>query len=100
MDNKTFEKILENRLLEIEAVLSKKAQEYATEDRLHNFKVAARVGNTTPKKALWGMAMKHLVSVIDIIEGNIVYNEALVEEKLLDMINYLILLEAILKEKK
>ena len=95
-----FEVILEERLLTIKGVLGMKAKEYALGgDRLHNFKVAARIKDETPAKALWGMALKHLVSVTDLIEGCLQPTEAMVNEKIGDMINYLILLEAILKEK-
>ena len=100
MKQKEFDIILENRLAKIKEILSHKAKEYATTDRLHNFKVAARINNTTPAKALWGMALKHLVSVMDIIEGNIIYDDAMVDEKCGDLINYIILLESVLKEKE
>ncbi len=98
MTTEEFEDILEERLFQIRRTLSAKAAEYATDDRLHNFKVAARVNNTTPARALWGMFTKHLVSVIDMVEGRIEPTDKLVDEKVGDMINYLILLEAVLKE--
>lgn len=99
MDNNTFNAILDSRLDGIENVLANKATEYATEDRLYNFKVAAKIQNTTVAKALWGMANKHLVSVIDLVEGRLKPTDYLVSEKIGDMINYLILLEAVLREQ-
>lgn len=98
MQIEKFNIILKKRLSSIESVLAFKAKEYATQDRLHNFKVAARINNTTPAKALWGMALKHLVSITDIIERPIDFDPEIIDEKIGDMINYLILLEAILKE--
>lgn len=95
-----FQKILKDRLSKIETVLGAKAREYALSgDRLHNFKLAARVTDQTPARALWGIAVKHLVSVIDLIEDRLSPTEAMVDEKVGDLINYLILLEAILKER-
>ena len=44
-----------------------KSLEYATEDRLHTFKVAAEIQNCTPIGALGGMMVKHTVSVYDLI---------------------------------
>jgi hypothetical protein len=79
-------------------VLDNKAKEYATEDRLHNFKRAAEILHTTPQQALAGMFVKHLVSVLDLIEGLVLPTTQLINEKIGDAINYLILLEAILKE--
>ena len=60
----------------------------------------AEIMRTTPQKALAGMFMKHLVSVLDLIEGSLSPSEYMVNEKIGDAINYLILLEAVLKEGK
>lgn len=99
MDSSTFQKILEERLKSIQTVLGNKAKEYAQDDdRLHNFKVAAQIDNETPAQALWGMAKKHLVSVMDLKDGKLEATPAMVNEKIGDLINYLLLLEAILKE--
>jgi len=99
MNTKDFNNIVNNRTKLINNVLASKAKEYAIGDRLYNFKRAAEIQRTTPKKALLGMLAKHLVSVIDIIEDSIPATEHLIEEKLGDAINYLILLEALLKEE-
>lgn len=103
MNNEDFNILLTKRLNTIEAVLRNKAKEYATDDdRLHNFKRAARIAECTPAQALKGMWLKHLVSVFDIIDDQAKGknpDHAYIDEKLGDAINYLILLEAILKEK-
>jgi len=52
------------------AVLTAKAAEYATDDRLHNFKAAAALQRETPVKALGGMMVKHTVSVYDLIHDH------------------------------
>lgn len=98
MNSDQFEKVLEDRITAIKEVLANKAKEYSREDRLYNFKRAAEISQTTPQKALAGMLMKHFVSVMDLIEGSLPTTEYLVNEKIGDLINYLILLEAILKE--
>ena len=69
-------------------------------DRLYNFKRAAEISQTTPQKALIGMFLKHLVSVFDLADGKLESTPAMVNEKVGDAINYLILLEAILKENR
>lgn len=95
-----FDKMLDKRISEIKIVLGDKAKEYAqNNDRLHNFKVAAQVDNESPEKALWGMFKKHLVSIIDLKNGDLKPTEKIINEKIGDAINYLILLEALLKEK-
>ena len=101
MKNEEFEKLLDKRMAAIDAILSSKAKEYAFEgDRLWNFKVAAKVSSTTQQFALWGMAMKHLVSVMDLVNGFLANTEENVTEKIGDLINYLILLEAVLQEER
>ena len=85
----------------IKNVLQAKAQEYAsTTSRFHNFEVAARIANTTPEKALKGMMLKHEVSVMDLIEwaesSPQKLSIAIIDEKIGDNINYLILLEGLL----
>lgn len=98
MDNQHFNEILEKRIEMIRDTLSTKAQEYAIGDRLYNFKRAADILKTTPEKALLGMLSKHLVSVMDLANGSLKKSDEMINEKVGDAINYLILLEALMKE--
>lgn len=96
-----FEACVENRIRNIRKVLLAKAKEYATEDnRFHNFDVAARILNKTPEQALQGMMLKHIVSVLDLVEwtetNTNMLTEQIIDEKIGDTINYLILLEGLL----
>lgn len=96
-----FVKVTEDKLNECMSLLYKKADEYATQDRLHNFKVAGQLQNCTPIKALGGMMAKHSVSVYDLINdfnnGKVIPLE-LWNEKINDSINYLLLLNALILE--
>jgi hypothetical protein len=99
-----FDDVVHNRLNEISNTLIRKAKEYATNtDRFHNFRTAARIKMETPERALLGIWMKHLVSILDIIDWVEQYpekiTEAIINEKIGDNINYLILLEGLLKER-
>lgn len=107
MTNEAFSTILELRISAIRDVLAAKAKEYATTDRLHNFKRSAAMLNTTPEAALVGFLTKHIVSILDMVDalphpslpGG---EEAKLDqwrEKLGDAINYLILLEALVSER-
>ena len=83
------------------AVLTAKAAEYATEDRLHNFKAAGALQRKTPVDALGGMMVKHTVSIYDLIhdyEAGADIPLDLWAEKITDNINYLFLLWALLNE--
>lgn len=104
MVDKKFNSLVKRRVSLIESVLEKKGDEYKSKrDRLHNFKVAARKLDCSPVKALQGMLIKHIVSVDDMIdtmenESDTKFGEEYIEEKIGDIINYYILLEALLKE--
>lgn len=102
MDYREFDKLVDARIEKIRNTLLVKAKEYAGPvDRLYNFKRAAEIERTTPERALAGMWVKHVVSVLDMIEhAEIVHSESYVDEKIGDSVNYLILLEALLAERR
>lgn len=102
MNTKDFNKVIEDRLSLCKSVLCRKADEYATDDRLHNFKVAANLQGCTPEKALAGMMCKHTVSVYDLIndlENGKCATREMWDEKIGDSLNYLLLLTALLDER-
>ena len=102
MKAEQFENIINNRIETCKSVLCSKAEEYATDDRLHNFKIAGELQKCTPVKALGGMMSKHTVSVYDLIEdyeqGKAISKE-MWDEKIGDSINYLLLLTALLEDE-
>lgn len=99
MKYEKFERVIQDQVCRCLDTLVVKAKEYATEDRLHNFKVAAALHGCTPEKALAGMMAKHTVSVYDMCNSGEVYNLDLWDEKITDSINYLLLLRAIVEEE-
>lgn len=103
MTAQEFDILVQQRVQKVQQTLVVKGKEYRrNNDPLHNFRVAAKVNNTTEEKALWGFAVKHYVSFLDIlndIERGILPKEEVVDEKIGDLINYLILCEASIKEK-
>ena len=102
MDTNTFNKIVDERLNECVNVLCQKADEYATADRLHNFKSAASLMKCTPIGALGGMMVNHTVSVYDLIrehEAGVAISQEMWAEKIGDSINYLLLLTALIEEE-
>ena len=103
MNNSDFDILVERRCELIKSVLANKAKEYATEDRFHNFVAAGRKNNMTSEEALMGMKVKHDVSVDDLVRWSKDSPERLclsiIDEKIGDSINYLILLEGLLIER-
>jgi hypothetical protein len=106
MKSEKFNKVIEDALESSKTVLIKKSAEYANEDnKLHNFDKAARITGKTREECLWGMALKHLVSVTDIIDDmskdpKYIPSRDLVMEKFGDLRNYLLLLEACIEDKR
>lgn len=101
MTKQDFDKIVDQRLALIKTSLETKGKEYATDtDKLHNFRKAAEINDTSMERSLWGMVTKHLVSVMDMVFSDKIYSFKYINDKIGDMINYLILLEAVLKEER
>lgn len=103
MIQEKFDEIVARRCNLIKEVLTVKAKEYAQPgDRLHNFDVAARISGLSRERCLDGFMLKHFVSYKDILNdidmGKLPTREYL-DEKVGDIINYLILFEASVIEK-
>ena len=103
MTDKDFDGIVERRIAAIREILLVKAKEYARNgDRLHNFKRASALLKCTPERALCGMLTKHIISVYDMVddlERGVWTARSVWDEKIGDMINYAILLEALIEER-
>ena len=98
MNGEKFEQLTKEQITTCIDVLCGKAKEYATTDRLHNFRVAAKLQGISETQALAGMMAKHSVSVYDMCMSNHRHPIALWQEKITDSINYLLLLNAMVRE--
>ena len=103
MTGADFNQLLETRIIDMRQVLSDKSNDYArNDDRLHNFKRAAALKQETPEKALIGFWVKHVTSILDMVDDLDRKVNAPIkkwQEKIDDAINYLILLEALIVER-
>ena len=100
-----FKEIIESRIEKIRAVLSEKKGEYSDfSSSYHNFDEAAKLFNISPEEALVGLWIKHMTPVFDMVNKMSLENfappDALFDEKIGDAINYLILLEGMIKRRK
>jgi len=106
MNSTEFNDYLDIRLGLIQSSLTKKQHEYAdNENVFRNFEQAGVHLKCSREKALWGMMMKHYVSVEDMVQvcetgDNWKLREETIKEKLGDIINYFILLEIMLLENE
>lgn len=94
-----FNECVDIRINLIKEGLQQKGKEYRTTNPFHNFEEAAKIKGETPEQALWGMMMKHFVSVQDLIYGRKEFTPKQIEEKFGDLINYLIIAEIMYKFK-
>ena len=106
MTHEDFEDLVNVRLNRCTVVLNSKREEYSDgKDRLHNFVAAGRIDDEDPAKALWGMWKKHIVSIADMVrkmeeDPDYVPSKETCAEKFGDNINYTLLLEGIVEDRR
>ena len=102
MNETEFNKILQERLDKTRETLKSKGSEYAHGDRLSNFKVGAVLMGKTPEGVLSGLIVKHIVALYDFVnelERGSVRSYDYWDEKIGDIIAYMILLDALIQER-
>lgn len=103
MNVKDFNEVIHRRLDLVEDTLSKKGLEYSTEtDKMHNFNQGAAFTGKIREEVLLGFALKHWISIMDIIENlkqNKLPTRELLDEKIGDWVNYMCLLEVSIVDK-
>jgi len=108
MDQKTFNSFANSLLSQAAKIRNAKMEEYeATVDRLANFRKASCMTGEKIPKIIAGMMVKHTVSIYDMVEGEFnqfntdpPYPLELWREKLIDQINYLLLLYGAIREDR
>ena len=101
MTNEAFIVIMENRVNQIRGILDAKGKEYSgPTDRLHSFKAGSLLNRCTPTRYCLSLMTKHLISIVDMVQSDREFTNEAWNEKIGDAINYLILLEALVKETK
>jgi hypothetical protein len=93
-----FDMEVQSTLQKIQELLLVKGVEYRrNSDPFHNFNVGSQISGEIPEKVLQGFLLKHLVSYQDMlndIEQGKLPKIELVEEKLLDIIVYMVIQKA------
>lgn len=102
MDSKGVEAVFQDVVNMSHQILLSKQHEYTTEkNRLQNFYDASKFLGTPPEQALLFFLTKHLISLKDIVlNQREELFEQLIKEKVVDIINYLILLVCLIKETR
>lgn len=103
MNTTEFNQVLEDQIQRCKDTLIKKGDEYATEDRLHNFHAGAGLCQRSPEEVCASFMLKHIVSIYDMCrDASAGKSNPLTvwNEKLGDAINYMLLLSAIVRESE
>ena len=100
MNNQEFMIEVENSHNRSKRLLLRKGKVYSTEDgdRLEQFYRAAAAQNINPCEALVGMATKHFTSIADMSKDPFEYSIKTWNEKITDLRNYTLLLDALLRD--
>ncbi len=94
-ENSEYRRCVKETMRMCEDVLLKKNKEYADNIHpFHNFQIAAELQDTTLIKALAGMMAKHTSSIYDMCNSKKEYPLEQWNEKIVDHINYLLILRA------
>lgn len=100
MIQEDFDILVNKRLAECKKTLTQKTSQYASKkDRLHNFKLGAQLTRQTPDQYALSLATKHIVAIADKLINKEVMSAEFVAEKAGDVINYMLLIEALNQEK-
>ena len=99
MTNEEFAIEVDKSVSRSKYILIKKGVEYSQDnDRLGQFYRAGSVQGIHPTQALMGMAMKHVTSLADMVKNPSAYSLKKFNEKIADLRNYTILLDALLRD--
>ena len=94
-ENNEYRDCVKETMRMCEDVLLKKNKEYTNNMHpFHNFQIAAELQDTTLIKALAGMMAKHTSSIYDMCNSEKDFSIEKWNEKIIDHINYLIILRA------
>ena len=100
MTQDVFDGILEQRLGLVKSTMLAKGKEYRrNENPFHNFEAGAKLTNQNREDVLKGFLLKHEISINDMLEdwrNGITPARHTVAEKFGDVINYFMILEAMM----
>jgi hypothetical protein len=101
MNTETFTALLNKRIAKTKKTLLVKAEEYAPNglNRLSNFDDAANLLAVAPEQYALSLVTKHYVALKDMVMSGTPLTQEFIDEKIGDIVVYMILLEAIATER-
>lgn len=98
-----FSEAIDDIMKHCHNLLIVKGKEYTRNDNsMHNFDRGVEIEGKTREEVIWGMALKHFISIQDIrsdIAEGILPTRAMLDEKYGDLINYLMIERASIIDK-
>lgn len=91
--------VLEAFIDKMRNIILKKGNDYATTDRLSNFKRAGEICNLTPQQNCLSLIATKVARLGVLLSGKVPDNES-IEDSLIDLANYAALLYMIEREEK
>lgn len=102
MTNKEFYELLKQMVEREEVTMVSKGKEYTvgSDDKLENFKMVAKQSGLDPIKVWFVYASKHWASICNYVKDGIEASNEPIDGRIMDMRNYLALLQGIIEEKR
>lgn len=102
MTNEVFYQLMKDVFSKAEAIAKTKGADYTkgSEDALANFKEGGKDVAVEPIKVCWIFMNKHYQAITNYVKTNGQSESEPIEERIKDAINYLVLMQALIVEKK
>jgi len=99
MNQKKQEYIFDEITEKMRAIMLSKGNDYANEDRLSNFKLAGSICGLTPEQNCLSLIATKVARLGVLLKSNKEANNESIEDSLVDMANYTLLLIMLLKDE-
>lgn len=101
MTNKAFYELMNNIFADALIIAEQKGADYTkgSTDALANFKEGGKAIGINPKEVCWVFMNKHYQAIINYVRTDGKSESEPISERIKDMINYLVLLQAIITEE-
>lgn len=102
MSNKEFHELMVNTFEKCQAIARSKGEDYTkgSKDALANFKEGGIDINIDPKKVAWIFMNKHYQAITNYVKTGGQSESEPIDERIKDMINYLVLMYALIVEER
>lgn len=98
MKTEEFNQLVEDTFVKCSEVLTAKGKVYGTSDRLSQLKLGGELGNTSPELFTYSLVSKHFVALQGLLQHKDKITMIKFDDYLLDIINYMVLIRALLLE--